>query len=215
MIALPITHDHALIVGNGDLPPELKPEVLGHPRLVVAADGGAHQAQRLGLSVDYLIGDLDSISPDLLAQYRDNALPILHLPSQNLNDLEKAVRFLRFQGITDFTLLGFYGARSDQSMATLCICKKYQQRARFRILTEDGEIYFLPPASYQFQCSIGQTLSLFALFQARGITSRGLAYELKRATLKCSSRGVSNRVLATPVTLTWQKGSLIIYILNT
>jgi thiamine pyrophosphokinase len=210
-IELPVLQNHALILGNSPIAANFDPTTLGKPRLIVAADGGARLAQLMGLKIDALIGDLDSIPPELLAQYQAEKVTIRHLASQNINDLEKTIRYLRQQRVDDFTLLGFTGARSDQNMATLCVCRKFQTRARFRIIANDCDIYLLPPDNYHWICPPGQTISLFGFPQARGITTSGLQYELKKAILKSSSRGVSNVVTNSSVTISWRAGYLLIF----
>ena len=52
----------AIVVAGGDEEGQFLPGSLPLDAVVIAADGGAHLAARLGRHVDLLVGDLDSIA---------------------------------------------------------------------------------------------------------------------------------------------------------
>ena len=69
----------AIVVIGGDPP---HPGVVAHlpsRRIVIAADSGLDHAQALGLQVDLVIGDLDSVSPEALARAEADGIPIDHI----------------------------------------------------------------------------------------------------------------------------------------
>ena len=59
---------------------------------LLCADGGADSALRLGLSPDYIIGDLDSISKEAINKFK-NTSKILQYKRQNDTDVEKCLNF--------------------------------------------------------------------------------------------------------------------------
>ena len=94
----------ALVVANGDVPPRARLD-LSWPGwdqgvgLVVAADGGARQAPRLGLRPDVVVGDADSIEPAELEALEAAGARVLLLPrSKDASDTELAVAEARAAG---------------------------------------------------------------------------------------------------------------------
>ena len=60
------TMDAALVFAGGDAIPRGLGELLDRDRLVIAADSGLDHAHALGFHVDLVVGDLDSVDPDVL-----------------------------------------------------------------------------------------------------------------------------------------------------
>src|SRR6476646_2864971 len=60
----------AIVLAGGDpVEPTLR-TLLPDDAVVIAADSGLHQAEILGLHVDYVVGDLDSADPDAVERAR-------------------------------------------------------------------------------------------------------------------------------------------------
>lgn len=200
-----------LIVGNGEILPGIAAPILGHPDLILAADGGAENALALGLQPSLVIGDLDSIKSETVSTLQSQGVVIRHEPSQLENDLEKCVRYAVRSSFRDLTLIGFTGRRDDQTMATISVCKKFQRQARFHIFTGRANIFVLPAGSYALNCHVGETISLFGFPVVKGISTQGLQFSLQNEKLGPGSHGVSNRATDSKVNITWQSGTLLIY----
>ena len=77
---------------------------------LIAADGGARHCAALGILPAVLVGDLDSITPELLAEYEQAGVAIeRHPPRKDETDLELAVRRAVADGATEILLLGALG----------------------------------------------------------------------------------------------------------
>lgn len=75
----------------GELTGASRSEV-GRPRLVVAADSGLHLAQSAGLTVDHVVGDMDSVDHDVLAAFEGaGAIVHRHAADKDATDLELAL----------------------------------------------------------------------------------------------------------------------------
>ena len=61
------SREFAVVVGNGEPPPrELFEAVSGAGALIICADGGANSLAALDVTPDYIVGDLDSVSEQVL-----------------------------------------------------------------------------------------------------------------------------------------------------
>ena len=84
----------ALLICNGTPPTRtLARRLAARAELIVAADGGANIALRLGLRPDVIIGDLDSIKPASRKACASSL--IIQVKRQDNTDLEKALDYLR------------------------------------------------------------------------------------------------------------------------
>ena len=86
---------YGLIFANGD--PNNGPAVeaalsVPGPRLIIAADGGVYMAARFDLYPHLVIGDMDSASPEALADAEAHGAEILRFPAaKDETDLELAL----------------------------------------------------------------------------------------------------------------------------
>src|ERR1700690_3756339 len=81
----------AIVLAGGDpVEPRLR-TFLPDDAVVVAADSGLHQAELLGLRVDYVVGALDSADPDAVDRARAaGAVVERHPADKDATDLELA-----------------------------------------------------------------------------------------------------------------------------
>ena len=83
-------HHRAIVLANGD--PVAETPALPRDALVIAADGGLSLAAPLGLTVDIVIGDMDSVSAQDLEQARRSGARIdRHPTDKNITDLGLAL----------------------------------------------------------------------------------------------------------------------------
>lgn len=104
---------HALILSGGPLGDVMR-DALPKPDFVIAADSGYRHAASLGLNVDVLIGDLDSIDAQLLDDAKNDGIEIAKYPvDKDASDLELAVDEAVERGATQITLVDGAGGRFD------------------------------------------------------------------------------------------------------
>ena len=100
----------ALIVLGGDAPtPALLSRCMRKAELVIAADSGLSAFDRAGLEPDWLVGDMDSVPPQVLARF-EGRLPErrLHCIKDDTDGMA-CVRFILDAKPTEVVLTGASG----------------------------------------------------------------------------------------------------------
>ncbi|WP_340105887.1 thiamine diphosphokinase [Rhodohalobacter sp. 8-1] len=200
----------AVILCNGQ-PPDRAQIVhsLKKADLFIAADGGGNTARAMNISPDIVIGDLDSYKPEKTDPWK-----VIERPNQNFNDLEKALDYAHSKGIADVVVYGATGLRLDHTVKNLSVLKQYHtlfDSIYFRDLYCDVKLIDSP---FRENFSLHTEVSLFPLSGiVRGVTSRGLKYNLSNDTLENGIfDGSSNLTVAPRVEITFDSGDLLFFI---
>lgn len=180
--------------------------------VIIAADGGLFNAVGGNYVPDFVIGDLDSVSGDMESRYPQTKF--IRQPSQELNDLEKALIFCEGDGITDITLLGIGGKRLDHTLNNLSVLTRYDRKFRLTIYDKYSQI-FLVRRDWRYSGDLNQLVSLIPLGRVENVTTRGLAFPLDRESLVFGQReGLSNFIVSNPVHINTGGGILFVYVID-
>ena len=185
---------------------------------LIAADGGLHHLQALGLRPHVLIGDFDSIGPDEARQMEAGGVRVTRFsPRKDQTDLELAVQLATREGASDILIFGALGARWDHTLANLLLLAHPEFRAvRLRLVDGAQQIYLIQGRAV-IEGHPGDTVSLIALTgDARGVTTDGLEYPLTRGRLAFGSTlGVSNVLLGATASVRVEEGLLACIVIGT
>jgi len=190
--------------------------------VVVAADGGARHATRLGLAIDRWVGDGDSIEASDLDELRAQGIPIdLVAADKDESDTELAIDAAIAAGADDVVVLGAFGGRRlDHSIANLTLLAHpalgprpavlLDASARVRLVRApgpDGEPVVTPLAG-----RLGDIVSLIPFgADALRIRTDGLHYPLRDETLVLgSARGLSNIRRASDASFVLGHGAVLV-----
>jgi thiamine pyrophosphokinase len=204
-------HQRAIVLCNGEPPSaSLLRRLVRQADIVVAADGGANIARTCGVRPDVIIGDLDSLTPATRSWFRTSRL--LRVGRQDNTDLEKALDFLREEGVHEVVIAGAAGKRLDFTLGNLSVAFLYRRSMRIRFVGDDWQAIPLGGRN-RLHAPRGTTVSLIPFSSCAGITLRGLAYPLTAASLNRGAIAVSNVVTRSPFTVTLRSGRLLLVIL--
>lgn len=184
--------------------------------LVVAADGGAHGARRLGFAVDLLVGDADSIQPAELARLQAEGVPIRRAErDKDESDTELAIAAAVELGAGGVVLVGALGGRRlDHALANIGLLAHPALAGRpCCLLAEDSRVRLLTgPATLDLAGRVGDLVSLLAFGDgAAGVTTTGLAFPLSDEPLPAGpARGLSNVRLAGTAAVSLRTGRLLV-----
>lgn len=158
------------LVGGGQATTDDLHKSLTLAPLCIAADGGAGLAARAGVTLDAVIGDFDSISPDILAQ-----VPVSrqhHIAEQDNTDFEKALLRIDAPLILG---VGFCGARVDHQLAAFNTLVKFAHQPC--VLLAENELIFVAPPKINLPTAPKDIVSLFPMAIVTG-RSTGLHWPI-------------------------------------
>ena len=184
----------AIVVCAGG-PVRATPPPLDEDAIVIAADAGVHEAERLGLHVDLLVGDLDSADgaavPWVVAP---GGRVERHPADKDASDLELALVAAAVADARQVLVLGGDGGRLDHLLGNAFLLAS----ARFADLRIDAVLgvasIHVVRDERTMEGTPGELVSLFAAGgPAGGVSTDGLRWRLDADTLMPgSTRGLSN-----------------------
>ncbi len=200
----------ALLIGNGEtVSPRLLKKLAAQADYVLAADGGANHALACGITPNGVIGDLDSVSPRTKKQLADR---ILHVPTQDNTDLEKALLWLIKRQFTHVTLVGFVGDRWDFSVGNLLALAQFARKLEICVAGNTWQIFPLVRGA-EFACKKSKRVSLIPVKICTGVTLNGLKYPLKNARIAPgTTQTLSNQTIGTRFRVSFTRGCLLVYV---
>ena len=208
----PIT---AIVVLGGNPPTRaIKQHIPAH-QLVIAADSGLHGAIDLGLRVNVVIGDMDSVDKAVLAAVEANGTTIAELPrDKDSTDAELALLKAVEMGAQKIVLITKGGGRLDHELGVFAVLQNPGLRnCAIQAMWDNSILHLIHgPAAVTISGKLGSNVGLIAAGgSALGITTQGLKWALGNETLTPhSSRGISNELIDETATISLQAGSLFV-----
>jgi thiamine pyrophosphokinase len=182
-------------------------------KFVICVDGGAKYLRKLGIVPNVLIGDLDSISNEDLAYFKDMNVEIMKYPSQkDMTDAEIAVDYAVDKGFKEIVVIGGIGTRFDHTLANIFLLKKLLDKGIKGILANEKNEITLIKDRIKIEKEEDVKVSLLPLTGiVEGITTKGLYYPLNCEDIEIgSSRGVSNEFKDEIAEVSIKSGILIV-----
>ncbi|NPV09556.1 MAG: thiamine diphosphokinase [Anaerolineae bacterium] len=201
-----------LVVSGGDCePPHRLEEWSRRAEVVIAANGGAEHALRLGLTPSLVVGDLDSLSARV--RERLEAAPVTfirHRPDKDETDTELALRAALDGGCDEVVLLCALGGRLDHTLANVFLLALPGMDDRGLLASGDTEVRLVRRTA-RLEGAAGDLLTLLPFgADAVGVRTAGLAYPLDGETLPVGfARGVSNVFEEDVAEVSLQGGALL------
>ena len=196
-----------VIVANGEIKDyDYTRLILKDCDYILACDGGLKHCLKMGTVPDYIIGDLDSATRDILDIYPD--VPVLRFsPEKDQTDLELAVALacdilkenvlgLECKGTVSLVILGGLGGRFDHQLANAHVLAQALERGVNAELRDENTKVRLINNACRLCKQDGILVTLVPLTTTvEGIVTEGLQYSLKDESLSIGfARGVSNQI---------------------
>lgn len=190
----------ALLVAGGDPPPaELLAERFRDSDLVIAVDRGLEALLAGGLMPQVLVGDLDSLDPQLVDAAAQASVEVRQSPREkNETDLELAVRAALAEGADRIHILGATGGRTDHLLGNISVLRWLHGKGVQAEMEDGSQTISVENGSCSFSGTVGETVSILPAGSRSVVSARGLHYPLDKLELTAdTARGISN-VLSCP-----------------
>jgi len=203
----------AVIFANGILlEPAAASSLLQSGDLIVAADGGLHNALSVGVKPHIVLGDMDSVSPSELDDAESTGAQILRFPKEkDETDLELAIRYVLEKQATKIIVIGAQGGRLDQMLGNLSLLTGVPAGVDIRLDDGKEEVMFVDHPIV----ITGEPGDVVSLIPWGGpvtdILTEGLRYRLRGETLLPNkTRGISNEMMDLKASVNFSEGKLIV-----
>lgn len=208
------TSRRVLVLAGGESPLPSDRRVLNGD-VVIAADGGLALAAKLGVAVDYVVGDMDSVSDTMLERaIAAGTTEERHPTDKDATDLELALAKARAIGATDIVVVGGYGGRLDHLLANALLLTS-AELSPIPVTWCVGDTSVLVARGgtrVEVSGRAGDLVSLLPVGGAAGgIRTTGLRWSLDGEALGSgSTRGVSNELVDATAQIEVETGVLLV-----
>lgn len=210
----------AVVVANGDVPVTTQlsgwlPRP-GDDTLVIAADGGLHVGEQIGLRPDVVVGDGDSLRPGVLDRLRREGVEVqLHPPAKDASDTELALREALRRGAKEIVIVGALGGvRFEHALANVLLLSLPELAGcEVRLVDGASTIRLLGDGqSLSLSVDDGELVSLLPLTErAEGVRTHGLRFALDDEVLEQgTTRGLSNEIQAGAASVELRRGRMAV-----
>lgn len=147
---------------------------------IIAADGAANTLIQKGVSPHLIIGDLDSVSPEIQSQFTT-----LYRPDQNHCDFEKSMHHLKDENLWPALIIGLNGGYLDHILNNVSLILKsgsvfYDPPLVGFTLTHEGP---RPSQMQKLELPVHSKISLAGIPWA-SVTTHGLQWDLDQTHLQ-------------------------------
>ncbi|MCS6845696.1 MAG: thiamine diphosphokinase [Caldilineales bacterium] len=179
---------------------------------VVAADGGANLCAIWQWPVDTVVGDMDSIAPDLAARLQAQGVPFHVYPTdKDQTDLELALRLAVAAAPAEIVVAGALGARIDHTVGNLSLLALPELAAVPTRIVDGCQTIWLVRSRLTVPGRPGDTLSLLPFGgDVGGVSVEGVRWPLHDADLPLGpSLTISNQLTQSQAEIRVRRGSLL------
>lgn len=162
-----------------------KQYLTGH-ETILCADGGANHAYRMGVVPEIIIGDMDSILPEVKEYFAKRKVTFKKFPRRkDFTDTQLVLTKAAEMGASEIILLGTLGRRLDHTLSNLYGGIEMAQRGiKISHLSPRLAVY-LVNKEIEIVGRAGDLVSVLSLTeQAHGVTVQGFDYPLDHVVLE-------------------------------
>lgn len=204
-----------IILSNGEYGDlEAYRKIFRDDDIIVCADGGANYAYKMGLIPDTIIGDMDSILPEVRKFFAARNVVMKKYPRQkDFTDTQLALTIGLEWKATEILMLGSLGGRLDHAICNLyCSMDIVKNNIKITYFTPDCWVYVVD-REVIINGSRGDIVSILTLTQeARGVSVTGCKYCLDKVLLeKGNPYTISNVLTGKTGKISLEEGIILVF----
>ena len=162
--------------------------VISEADLIVGIDGGCDRAQRAGVQVDLILGDLDSIEDS------HEGVEKIKLKNQESSDFSKAIQYLYDKGYDQMDVIGIEGGCEGHQLGIWGSVVEAPDEVIMRLHSSQTVSHRVAPGCIDFLIDVepGNHFSIFALEPCESVTLKGGRWLIEDEFFSLSTRGLHN-----------------------
>jgi len=218
---------NVVIICDGTFPKSEFPRYLIRTAdFVICCDGALRKFLRNSKDIfgetklpDLVIGDMDSLSASMKRKYSDI---IVQVDEQEHNDQTKAFRWA-LENISDIEhiyILGATGEREDHTIGNVSLLMEYARTfdlvgmgIEVEMITDRATIFAVTD-TFEMDCGIGRSVSIFSPDNSLKIHSEGLEWPLDNVVFDNWWKATLNKASADRVRLEFNHTSIVLIMLD-
>lgn len=216
-----------VIIADGKFPKSEYPRYLIRTAdFIICCDGALKKFLRNAKVIfgeerlpDLVIGDMDSLSGSLKQKYADI---IVKVDEQEHNDQTKAFTWAleNLEDVSSISILGATGDREDHTIGNVSLLMEYARRFNLEEkdikveMISDHATIFAVTDSFEMDCGIGRSVSIFSPDNSLKIKSEGLEWPVDDVVFDNWWKATLNRAVTDTVRLTFSHRSIALIMLN-
>ncbi|MFA5404140.1 MAG: thiamine diphosphokinase [Ignavibacteria bacterium] len=201
----------AIILLNGNIPFKILNKYYKKSIYLICADGASNDLKKHNIIPNIILGDLDSIKKDTLNYFRKKSVEIRRIDDQETTDFEKSLLYCIENNFKNILIFGASSKRQDHTLNNYSILKRYYKVLNLKIIDRKFEIFFVQK-HLKFKYPINKLISMMPMPLAKGITTRGLKYELENEDLEFGIReGTLNISDDKEIKIEFTSGDLLLF----
>ena len=183
---------------------------------IIAGDRGLEALYQLKIIPNHVVGDFDSVSPEILKFYKKQSQIIFHTyhAEKDNTDTDIALQLAIKLKSSRITIMGALGRRMDHALANIHILKDaLEANIPCQMIDEHNRIYLINKEMTLKKDKVyGKYVSLIPLTSTvEGLTLAGFKYPLNDYTLPIgTSLGISNEIVTDTAHIEMKNGILIV-----
>lgn len=185
---------------------------------IIAVDGGLSAANLLHVRPDVVVGDFDTVSPDILKEYEESgAGQVIRLdPMKDDTDTQYGAKLAIDMGAKELHIIGGNGGRADHGLANIYILKMaYELGVKAYMYDEINKIYVISGhCILKRDTAYGKYISFIQLEgPALDVTMKGFVYNVEHFDFDTGKEyrlGVSNEFAGEEAEINIGQGMFIV-----
>jgi thiamine pyrophosphokinase len=180
---------------------------------IICADGGAKYAYNFGCTPDYVIGDFDSLEPEILDFYIKQDIEVVKYPKEkDYTDTELCIKRAIEIGSTEICILAGVGDRIDHTLGNIGLLHSIKESGIDGYIASDDCYIYICRGELLINGNIGDIVSVIPFKgDALGVSLSGFKYPLESVNINFGSPlGISNEIIEETCKINVMNGEVLV-----